>query len=419
MRPLAAIILCLWSLCVGAAKAQDAQTLNIYIDADFTINWQSAQSIEHGLNAALSSHDYEAAGYRLQIIPMDHRTNARRSIENIRGFDSDESGIAVIGGVHSPVYIRHLEEILDLEVPLLLSWSASAILTRHRMGPENWVFRLSVDDRQVSPFLAREIINSGCQNVGMAVLDNGWGHGNLASITSALQDLSTPLAYETTLATEIGSARGRQIAAELSTAGIDCLGLVGNFSNSAGLMLAIEELGIDVQIFSHWGILAGGFQDLVPHEVRTRLGLRVVQSCGLTPGQHDAEQLRFALDQAGQLGWDYAELSDVPAPAGFVHAFDLGLLFVAAMEQAAAAEGWTDDIQTQRQMFRDALESLQQPVRGILRTYETPFSMVSEENSHGHEALSGDDLCLAQFDERGRLRSLHSPAPLEEASLDR
>lgn len=419
MRVLFALILAVVVVNSASVWAQDRGALNVYIDADFSTNWESAQSIEQGLRAAFQTMGGQAAGYQLNIVPLDHRTNARRSINNLRQFDADPDGIAVVGGMHSPVYINHLDEILDREVPLLLAWSAAGVLTRQRMGGENWIFRLSVDDFQVGPFLAREMSLHRCQRIGLVVLDNAWGRGNLASVSANLRDLSLPHVYETTIATEIGPARAGHVAAELSTLNVDCLGLVGNSHNSAALMMAVDELGLDLEIFSHWGLLSGGFAELVPHEVRTRLGLRIVQTCGLNDGRHDAATLRQALSSAAQLGWSYESLSDVPAPAGFVHGFDLGLILMAALDQATQTVDWSEDPDLRRYLLREALEALDQPIRGILRHYHRPFGEVSDATLFNHEALSGEDLCFAQLDERGRLVDLAAFSPLNEAALGR
>ena len=403
---------------LGAAQA-DTTDLNLYIDADFSVSWQTAQSIEHGVSAALATRDFEVAGYGLQIVALDHRGNARRSIENLRQFDADEAAIAVFGGMHSPPYIRHLDEINDRQIPLLLPWSAAGILTRHSIGSENSVFRLSVDDTTVGSFLAQEMMADGCRNTGIVVIDNGWGQGNLRSLAAGLADRGSPHIYEATMATEIGSARARHIVAEMSAAEVDCIGMVSISGNGVPLMTAVHEAELDIRVFSHWGILAGGFVDAVPHEARAAARLTVVQSCGLDPARRNESALQIALAQAQAMGWNYEELSDIAAPAGFVHGFDLGLILMAALEQAAASPDWSSDIRTRRALLRDALEDLNEPVGGILRIYETPFSEVSAENMQGHEALTGADLCLAQFDMDGRLVARDATGALEEAALDR
>jgi len=408
-------ILSFFSLNFG--KAQASQTLNVYIDADFSITWQVARSIEAGLSAAFAAHDHEAAGFSLNIVSLDHRANARRSIENMRRFASDPAGIAVIGGMHSPPYIRHAPEINSSQIPLLLAWSANGALTRRAMGEENWIFRLSVDDDEVGPFLAREMLQSDCTRVGLVVLDNAWGQFNRDTITAALADVSQTPVYSDVIATDIGTIRARHIAAELSVAGVDCLGLVGNGGNSAALLLAVHESGQEMRVFSHWGLIAGGFVDAVPHHVREALQIAVVQSCGLDPLRRDDAVLSAALAETAAFGEHYTELSALPAPTAFVHAHDLGAVLVAAIEQAAASPEWQAAPEMRRALLRAALEHLETPVPGILRTYSRPFSEVTEGDLNGHEALSGDDLCLAQFNADNRLSAWRHGSASQEAAV--
>ena len=420
MRWRIAFTIITWFATIGGLHAEpgtQGETLDIYIDADFTVAWQAAQSIEHGISAALASRNFRVAGHQLRIVPVDHRGSARRSIENLRRFDEDQAAIAVIGGMQSPTYIPHLDEISDRRIPLLLAWSASGMLTRHTMGAENSIFRLSVDDTQVGSFLVGEMATDGCERFGTVVLDNGWGRGNRNAIMSALRDADRMLAYDALIATDIGTARAREIAAELRVSSVDCLALVGNGRNSAIVMNAIHELGVDLAVYSHWGILASGFADAVPHAARDAAQLTVVQSCGLDPNRRNEAQLRAALGHARSLGWDYNRLPEVPAPAGFVHGYDLGLMFVAALEQASAQDGWERDIATRRALLRDALEALEEPVDGILRRYERPFSAVGSDSMDAHESLSGDDLCLARFDRNGLLVDLSGQASTDEAAL--
>lgn len=50
--------------------------------------------------------------------------------------------------------------------------------------------------------------------------------------------------------------------------------------------------------------------------------------------------------------------------------------------------------------MRDALERLEEPIPGLLKTYQRPFS---SEGADAHEALGADDLCLARYDEAGNI----------------
>ena len=218
----------------------------------------------------MATRDFEVAGYGLQIVTVDHRGNARRSIENLRRFDADEAGIAVIGGMHSPPYIRHLDEIADRQIPLLLAWSAAGILTRHRMGPRIRCSVCRLTTTTVGAFLAQEMIADGCRNTGIVVIDNGWGQGNLRSLAAGLADRGQPHSYEATMATEIGSARARHIVAEMSAAELDCMGMVSITGNGVPLMTALHEADLDIRSTATGASWVGALSTPCPMRSATR-----------------------------------------------------------------------------------------------------------------------------------------------------
>ena len=50
-----------------------------------------------------------------------------------------------------------------------------------------------------------------------------------------------------------------------------------------------------------------------------------------------------------------------------------------------------------------ALESLEQPVEGLLKAYVRPFGSMQQMGVDGHEALRSSDYCMGSFDEMGRI----------------
>ncbi len=98
-------------------------------------------------------------------------------------------------------------------------------------------------------------------------------------------------------------------------------------------------------------------------------------------------------------------MKDIPASAGFVHAFDFGRLFRAAAQQAARTPEWSQGPVARRRALRDAMANLEAPVAGIMKVYDRPFSDLTPDNRNGHEALGPDDLCLARYAESGELEA--------------
>jgi branched-chain amino acid transport system substrate-binding protein len=90
----------------------------------------------------------------------------------------------------------------------------------------------------------------------------------------------------------------------------------------------------------------------------------------------------------------------VKAPAGFIHAYDLGRLAISALQQIKL----TGNIQQDRLLFKHTLESLQQPVQGLIKEYKQPFSKWSEDHQDAHEALRLENFCMATFGEHNQIK---------------
>jgi len=149
---------------------------------------------------------------------------------------------------------------------------------------------------------------------------------------------------------------------------------------------AMKSLPVDerLPIFSHWGITGGDFPEVIGHEIRKQLNLDFIQTKfsfldELTPFQQQV------LDQARKLfPKQIQHPGDIKAPTGFIHAYDLTRILIAAVNQA----GLTGDMQVDRPKLRSVLESVKLPVEGLIKTYNPPFSRYSTDNPDAHEALA-------------------------------
>ena len=158
-----------------------AQTaaLEIHIDADFTVSFEAAESIEFGVATALEENGWQLGGELVEIVRRDHRGNVKRSRANLERFLRNENAITVIGGMHSPSYLANREFINENELLLMLPWSAAGPITRAAENMANWVFRLSVDDSKTGEFMVQQSIDQGnCQSLALTLLETGWGRAN-------------------------------------------------------------------------------------------------------------------------------------------------------------------------------------------------------------------------------------------------
>ncbi|WP_415884884.1 hypothetical protein ACMXYO_09430 [Neptuniibacter sp. QD37_6] len=71
----------------------------------------------------------------------------------------------------------------------------------------------------------------------------------------------------------------------------------------------------------------------------------------------------------------------------------------------------SDDMAQNRQLLREELESLNTPVKGLIKTYQKPYSAFSQSNLDAHEALGLSDLCMAKFTPDGVIEVIPNTTP--------
>lgn len=391
------VLIGLWCSIAGA------DDLEIYIDADYALSSASAESIELGLTTALAEVDFTVANQTITIVPFDHRGNVKRSTRTLQTYLKSDTALAIFGGLHSPPYLENREFINENNILMLLPWSAAGPITRAIPNMDNWIFRLSVDDFQSGEFFIREAIDTGaCDAVELLLVDTGWGRANQQSLTTALAGRDMQPVNVHLFPSTIGEAAAGSLARTVAGSGADCAIMVATANGSALIVNELYANGATLRIFSHWGIMGGEFAASVPAATRAAFSLKVLQTCGLRRAAEGSDILTSALMRAGIAD---AQLSNVAAPTGFVHGYDLGRLLIAAIAQASLTPDWNGDVQAKRQAVKTALEALETPVQGILATHMRPFSPYSEDTRDAHEALGLDDLCMARFSAEGVLEN--------------
>ncbi|MEM7211478.1 MAG: ABC transporter substrate-binding protein [Pseudomonadota bacterium] len=378
-----------------ALGADTDRVFRVYLDADRSHNFASARSIEMGVWAALSREELHPAGVRFEITARNHRGNSKRSLKSLIEYHRDPDGLVVFGGQHSPPYLNYKDRINEDGILLLLPWSAAGPLTRTDSA-ENWIFRASVDDTKAGGFLVHQaVVRAGCQKPVPIFLNSGWGRANRKTITKALAKVGIPEPPVFFYDRGISEAGVRIITRDVLGTGADCVIFVGGASGGAGFVTSFANSGKPVRFFSHWGITGGRFIDETTFKDRAGVELKFLQTC--LPFGASNPALAEAVSAARKLFSDeFATFETLPAAVGFAHGYDLGLLLLAALREIDT-EG---PIGAVRSRLRAALEMLNQPVPGIMKTYASPFS---KEGFDAHEALGEEDLCLAVYEGDGRV----------------
>lgn len=376
------------------AMAED-RVIRIYQDADLSNHVESAHAIQKGIEVAFDEIGNEIAGYKVDFKYLDHRGNVLRSKRNYTTYLADPNGLVIYSGIHSPPLITNRAFINENKSLTLVPWAAGGPVTRYPSS-DNWVFRLSVDDTQAGYFMVRYALhNKKCASPYLLLEESPWGASNLKSISKALgaQNIYTPNISRFNWNLQYKGAR--ELARRIQKSKSDCIFLVSSAIEGAKIVQALIDIGLNIPVISHWGISAGSFHKKIPHHQRAKIDLSFIQSCFAFTNKDQTVFSKTVFERLKKVSQGTIEdPKDLRSAVGFIHAYDLTKLLIAAIKQT----GLTGDVASDRKAIKDALENLAAPVQGLIKTYNKPFSVFDEEtNFNAHEALSQKDYCMAVY----------------------
>jgi branched-chain amino acid transport system substrate-binding protein len=396
MKYIHSIIIYLLLLNILPVIAQDKK-ITIYQDADLSINRESSKAIQKGIEVAFSEINNTIDGFNVDFKYLNHRGNVIRSKRNYQSFINDPQALVIYSGIHSPPLIKNRAFINENKALTLVPWAAGGPITRYP-SKENWVFRLSVDDTQAGSIIIDYAMkNQQCKHPHLLLEESPWGNSNLKSMSKALLKYGIDIPVVTRFSWNL-KAKGARIALnKIQDNNSDCIVLVSNASE--GAVLVNEMLKLPEQqhlpIVSHWGITGGNFHEEINVQKRAKFDLNFIQSCfAFTNTKQSPLAQRVFQQLIEQSQGVITKIEDLTSAVGFIHAYDLTKLLIQAIQQT----GLTGDIKHDRNAIRLALENINQPIEGLVTTYNKPFSVFdSQNNINAHEALNQQHYCMGRY----------------------
>lgn len=387
---------CFFSLHSVQVLAQKP-TLTIYQDADITSYNESSWAIQQGIELAFSEIGNKIQGYPIAFKYLDHRGNMVRSKLNYQQFLNDPNALVIYSGIHSPPLIKNRGFINENEALTLVPWAAGGPITRYP-SKQNWVFRLSLDDKQTaSVFVDFAVNKKQCKFPRLLLEKTPWGDFNLTSISEKLAELNVKEFSITRFKKAIRPASAKEILQDALNTKNDCVILVGNADEGAVIINEMSLLAADkrIPIISHWGITGGDFHEKIPKEKRKKIDLSFIQTCFAftNPEQSFYAKQVFNKLKARTKG-KITQPADLKSAVGFIHAYDLTKLLIQAINQVKL----TGNVKQDRYAIRSSLENIKRPVKGLVKNYKKPFSVFDEKNNlNAHEALDVNNYCMGYF----------------------
>lgn len=356
------------SLAFGSAVAF-AQDIKIGFNGDLSASpsAQSGQAAVLGMQAAIA--DINAAGgvlgKKLALVVRDDVSQPPKSIQNMSDLIDNEGVVAVFGPTNSGNAMAWKHIVNQKKIPVIDNVSAGTDITKPMSpGADNYMFRVSMVDReQIAALMAYVKKNSGeSKKVGFMSETTGYGQGGLRDMKDIAQAQGiNPVGIEQF---GVGDTDMTSQLNKLKAAGADTVIIWAQGTPIAQVMRSMEKINYYPRVLSSWAADNITFYDAAGKNLAEKpLFLRTVSE-NRTPAQDKL----FA-----RVG------AQLKAPSSFsfaLHGYDSVLLLAQAIKQANSTDG---------SAIRVALENLNSPVQGLLKTYNKPF------NKTNHEALLAKD----------------------------
>ena len=355
------------ALVAFSAYAQDIK-LGYNGDLSASPSAQSGQAAVLGMEAAIA--DINAAGgvlgRKLALTTRDDVSQPPKSIQNMSDLVDNEKVVAVFGPTNSGNAMAWKHIANQKKIPVLGNVGSGTDITKPMSpGADNYMFRVSMVDRQqVAALMAYVKKNAATSKViGLMAETTGYGQGGLKDMEeiAALQGIK-PAAIERF---GVGDTDMTSQLSKLKAAGVDTVVVWAQGTPIAQLIRSMEKINYFPLTLTSWAADNITFYDAAGKTLAEKpIFMRTVSETK-TP----AQQKLF--DRIG---------TKLKAPGSFsfaLHGYDSVLILAQAMKQANGTEGAA---------VRTALEDLNTPVTGLLKTYDKPFSKAN------HEALTAKDL---------------------------
>ena len=354
------------------AMAQDIK-LGFNGDLSASPSAQSGKAGVIGIQAAID--DINAAGgvlgRKLTLVIRDDQSQPPKSIQNMSDLIDNEKVVAVFGPTNSGNALawKHIPNQKKV-VSMGMIGSGTAITHPMAPGAENYMFRISMVDREQVAGLVAYAAKSGTKKIGLLGETTGYGQGGIKDLEeiAKLHGL-TPLAIE-----KFGVADTDMTSQlnKMKAAGVDTVLVWAQGTPTGQLVRSMEKINYFPTFLSSWAADNITFFDAAGKSLANKpIFMRTLVNPA-TPAQ------KKLFDRTGP---------QLAAPSAFpfvIHGYDATLLVAAAIRQAGTTDG---------PKVREALENLNAPVVGVKKTYNKPFSATQR------EALVASDLTFVRWSE--------------------
>lgn len=301
-------------------------------------------------------------GEQVKLVERDDEAKPTRGTEIAHELVNVEKVCAVVGFSNTGVGLASHRIYQEAKTPVIVAVSAGTVLTRQFVKPEyaeNYIFRNSQNDESQVVMLVKEALDR-LKKKNVAILADSTNYGQLGR-----EDLTRELAKRGVQPVSVQKFNIKDVdmtpqLLRARQAGADILIVYGIGPELAQIANGLEKLSWKVPMIGGVTLSMGNFiQNAGANAEGVSMPVSFIEEA-LTPRRK--EFIDSYHKKAG--------VTSIPSPGFVAQGYDAMLLLAAAIKQAGQCNG---------SRIKDAMESLKDPVEGVIATYVRPFSAANHE----------------------------------------
>ena len=359
-----------WFSGVANGSAQAQEPIRVGLSGPFT---GGSSSLGAGIRdgAKLAAEEINAAGgidvggskRLIQFIERDDQAKNDLGAKIAQELIREEKVIAAVGFANTGVALASQHFYQEAHIPAMNCVATGTKVAKQFPAP-NYIFRNSANDTIQSAMIAEEAVaRRKLKYVAIFADKTNYGQLGRVDLEIALSRLGVaPVDIEMF---KIGEKNMIPQLTRAKEAGAEAILTYTQGPELAAIASGMEELGWKVQMIGSWTLSSASFMDLAGAKSESAAMPQTFIQMPTTPKRAafiEAYGKRFG---AGRM----------PSPVSAAQCYDAVYLLAAAIKQANSTDG---------AKIREALESLQKKIEGVVTTYDRPFS------PEDHEAISAN-----------------------------
>jgi branched-chain amino acid transport system substrate-binding protein len=316
----------------------------------------------------LAAQEINAAGGLLgrpvELLERDDEARNELGAQMVQELIEKEGIVAGLGIVNTGVALASQQHYQRNRIPILTSVATGSVVTKQFLPPrypDNYVFRMSANDTIQAAMIVEEAVERrGFRKIAIFHDATNYGQLGMLDLVHSLELRGmAPLVVERFNLREVDMT---PLLRRARAAGAEVILTYGIGPELAQIANAMAAIGWRVPLIGSWTLGMSTFiEQAGPNAEGARMPQTYIQQ------QSSARQQAFVARYTSTYGTER-----IPVPPAAAQGYDSMLVLAAAIRQARDTEG---------EKIREALESLNERVEGVVMTYDRPFSR------NDHEAI--------------------------------